>query len=279
MKRNTLNTRSDFLATLVKKGIPHKVKYSGASTYVEAGGRHWIFTEKGLKMAELGFVAQVKAHVKRLPEKDFPKFPAHIKPPAYFRYAQRLKPGFFHIAAETDVNAAYWNEAHALGYIDSEIHAKGMKLDKHARLIAWGAIASQKKVFEFQGGKYTALPVQENPRERSFFFHVAYEVGAKMEAAAKADGTLFFWVDALFSEGDGEAQAAALEAQGFSVKQKPIEYVEVRPVNKWLTHIHVMEHGADRPKTFSKPEGNRLEYQRALWEKAAAESRALKNFF
>ncbi|MDV7401373.1 hypothetical protein RZS08_58690, partial [Arthrospira platensis SPKY1] len=103
---------------------------------------------------------------------------AHIKPPAYFRYAQRLKPGLFHIAAETDVNAAYWNEAHALGYIDSEIHEKGMKLDKHARLIAWGAIASQKKVFEFQGGKYTALPVQENPRERSFFFHVAYEVGA-----------------------------------------------------------------------------------------------------
>ena len=268
MKRNTLNTNSDFLKNLIRKGIPHTVKYSGASTYVTVGERHWVFTDKGLKMAELGFLSQVKAHVKKLPQSDFPEFPAHIKQPAYFRYTKALKPGFFHIAAETDINAAYWNTAYQLGYIDEKIHKKGMLLDKHARLIAWGAIAAQKKVFNFDGAKYKQVPTEQNKRIRSFFFHVAHEVGAAMETACKATGTLFFWVDALFSEGDGHEQAEALEAAGFAIKQKQIEYIEVKPVNKFLTHINVMEAGAQRPKLFQKAEGNRLEYQRALWEKA-----------
>ena len=131
---------------------------------------------------------------------------------------------------EIDLNAAYWNKALELGYINKEIYDKAYSKNvaKKARLIALGALAKTSYIYD---GKNGELILRERKREQTagIFFHIASEVSIDMFALSYSLNTfIFFWVDAVFFEISEFKKAVSIaENLGYEIKYYICELIEI----------------------------------------------------
>lgn len=266
MKRITylLPSSSDIVKTLNRKKIPYQIAYTNNTTNIkcEIDGKpvKYLCSDRGLPIRDLAFIQKVKSHVEKLGK---PQVNVLAKDVQYFQFG-RLEEGYHEPVAEIDVNKAYWLLAYQKGYLSSEIYAEGLKVDKITRLIAWGAIAASKRIYEVENGKAELIDTKVNPVTRSYFFDVAHELGAIMSEtlALHQKSILFYWVDAFFVK--GRSVPALIEKEmklkGLPCKHVPLWWIHIKERNKFSDLITVKEKGG-KEKPFHRKKGNRQIYQ------------------
>lgn len=131
---------------------------------------------------------------------------------------------------EIDLNAAYWNKALQLGYIDKNIYDKASysKISKKARLIALGSLA---KTTYFYNGENGILTLSGKQRELTagIFFHIAHEVSIDILTIAYSLKTfIFYWVDAIFlREKEFKKASDLISIFGYEYKYYICEKIEI----------------------------------------------------
>lgn len=124
--------------------------------------------------------------------------PTGLADPAYYRYKYaRLGGGRLY---EYDLNAAYLRAALALGLIDQTLHDKINVLKKEERLAVMGSLATQKVFIEYKEESVSNRYTTRCPLYPAWNALVSW-VDAKMtDLYTGQEGSLFYWVDALFLE-------------------------------------------------------------------------------
>jgi hypothetical protein len=122
-----------------------------------------------------------------------------------FRPGMEEQQGKIYNVCEIDVTGAYWNLAHNMGIISDEVFQKGLKVDKSTRLIAFGSLATNKRVFEYDvdTADYEHIADVKDDLLRSYFFLVAKKLDDLMtEICERVEwkGFYFYWVDAFFCD-------------------------------------------------------------------------------
>lgn len=266
MKRTTylLPSSSDIVKELNRKGVPYQIAYTNNTSNIkcEVEGKpvKYICSERGLPIKSLAFIQKVKSHVENLGR---PQINVLAKDIQYFQFG-RLESGHYEPVAEVDVNKAYWLLAYQKGYLSKQIYEQGLKIDKMTRLIAWGAIAASKRIYNVNQGKAELIDTKVNPVTRSYFFDVAHELGQIMSEtlATHQKSILFYWVDAFFVK--GRSVPAIIEKEmklkGLPCKQVPLWWINIKERNKFSDLITVKEKGG-KEKPFHRKKGNRQMFQ------------------
>lgn len=130
---------------------------------------------------------------------------------------------------ELDLNSAYWNNAIKNNFIQESTYqyGKGSKIGKKARLISLGALAKTTTVQQFNGSTYTDLkPIKTTTK--GIFFECANICSLEMNLLKILceNKFLFFWVDAIFFQGDKTKEKLEIY-----LKQKEIQY-KIIPIQK-----------------------------------------------
>lgn len=255
---------SDIVKELNRKGIPYQIAYTNNTSNIkcEVEGKpvKYICSERGLPIKSLAFIQKVKSHVENLGR---PQINVLAKDIQYFQFG-RLESGHYEPVAEVDVNKAYWLLAYQKGYLSKQIYEQGLKIDKMTRLIAWGAIAASKRIYNVNQGKAELIDTKVNPVTRSYFFDVAHELGQIMSEtlATHQKSILFYWVDAFFVK--GRSVPAIIEKEmklkGLPCKQVPLWWINIKERNKFSDLITVKEKGG-KEKPFHRKKGNRQMFQ------------------
>ena len=268
MKRHTyiLPSSSNIIKALNRKKQPYQIEYTSNTTTIKTDNQKgepikYLCSDRGLKMADLGFVQKVKSYVEKLGKPEVNVLSRDIE---YFKFSD-LEPGFYEGVSELDVNKAYWLTAYRLGYLSREIYEQGLTVDKMTRLIAWGAIAATKRIYNVDSqGKKAYKDQIVNKVTRSYFFDVAHELGAIMAETLNnhRKSILFFWVDAFFIQ--GRSAPAIIEKEmklkGLPVKNVPLWHIHVKNKNEFCDLITVTTKGG-KEKPFHRKKGNRQEFQ------------------
>lgn len=243
------------LESLEDRGTPHTVRMTQQTTRIEDAHTIYTASENFVEKRYLSFIGQVKAHAKGLDPDLFPKQPYQSKQINYYRF-NRVPIGETFGVTEVDVNGAYWELAYKLGYLSEKLYLKGLEVPKRIRLIAFGALATRYRIFKFDGTRYHLADVEPTPAEdraRSYFFHVAHELGQIMQTAADTyKGVLWYWVDAFFVyTSEADKLADAISAHGLDTKRKEIEKIESLkdPSGRHIVRCHMA--GEDFPKDFT----------------------------
>jgi len=232
---------AEFLCHL---GIPHVLKISSGAARIEPqGGKPMVFTSGEISKKHLWFFRYVKTEVQKSPA--FWSNEAYLKGLSsqsvnYILDGGR-QPGTYAGLTEIDLNGAYWTAAYLLGYISKECYQKGferdkkgeLKIPKHIRLVALGALARRRTVREFVPGQgYELKPLEYDPHQGGVFFDCAKLIGEVMvkcvaaihNAGIKRNPFMFFWFDALFVRQELAPLVAKFFLQhGFASKQIEIE--------------------------------------------------------
>lgn len=248
------SNKRDFL---VKTGVPHTVYFTNNSTTLKLINEpvSYFMAPSFLKRKDLNFIKKVKDHAKKL---GFPDARVSSSDISYYRFNQlndKLED-----VVEIDVNKAYWNLAHQLGYIDDSLHQAGLegeKIGKMTRLIALGSMASKKKVFQFDGSNYHWIGYKFNPVLRSYFFHISLELDIIMQQIFNEIGekALFYWFDAFFVSADAaNFIESTLKRFDLGIKKKEIsEIAKMRQGEYEYIKVKDTDKGRPRIRTFWLP--------------------------
>ena len=132
---------------------------------------------------------------------------------------------------ELDLNSAYWYNALKNNFIQESTfdYGKGAKIGKKARLISLGALAKTTTIQQFDGKVYTDLkPIKTNTK--GIFFECANICSLEMNILKilAEKKFLFFWVDAVFFQGNKtkEKLEIYLKAKNIDYKIIPIEKIQ-----------------------------------------------------
>jgi hypothetical protein len=132
---------------------------------------------------------------------------------------------------ELDLNSAYWYNALKNNYIQESTfeYGKGKKIGKKARLISLGALAKTTTIQQFDGNVYTDLkPIKT--MTKGIFFECANICSLEMNLLKilAGDKFLFFWVDAVFFQGNKtkEILETYLKDKGVDYKIIPIDKIK-----------------------------------------------------
>ena len=216
---------------LKKSGIKHELYLTSSTTtiYVPALHTKYIISDSFLTKKQLGFIMRVKSHVNKTHHKIKNYDVSDID---YFKFAP-MEERVYYDVDELDVNGAYWEIAHQLKYIDDKIYGEGLEVDKKTRLIALGALATNKRRFDYvpNEGRYKWVYDDKDEKLRSFFFHVAKRLDVLMGEyfdLCGGDGIYFYWVDAMFiSKSRARGMIEFFEDKGLALKRNRIASLRV----------------------------------------------------
>lgn len=226
------------LERLRRLQIPHRVYCTNRTTVIETSrGPKYLCTQNKLSGKELGFIRRVKSEVSRragAPEKW------GAEDVSFFRMNREILPGTYCNFLEIDVNSAYWNLAHKLGFLGDEVYWQGLEVRKPVRLIALGACATTKRIYSYdtKSGRYSFDGSRFDPKTRWVFFRVAAELGDIMEKVILKVGRenfLGYWVDAfLVDSGRKERVKDVIRSLGLSCKVKDLSSITVKNIDGCL---------------------------------------------
>lgn len=193
------------ISFLRKKGIGHEIQLTTNTTTIivetkKGDKKKYLVSDEFLTNKELGFVMQVKRYAESICSE---KINVSVSEINYFKFSPVLNEGVFFDVVEMDVNGAYWKIALNKGYISEKIYKKGLTVSKKCRLVALGALATNKRVFGYDAKNdfYRHEKDIKNEVTRSMFFDIARELDMLMMEFCEMvnwDGVYFYWVDAFF---------------------------------------------------------------------------------
>lgn len=182
---------------LVQTKTPHIIKTCPNSTTIRANGKNWFFPNGDkIEPEYLNFIKQVKREV--IENAEY----LNLKKvePQYFGFTKLYGEGYIYNALEIDIKGAYWVTAYREKLITESTFLKGLEVPKRVRLMAFGAAATLKDVFEFDGNEYTIKEPEFSDAGRNAFFHVAKIVADTMRRIMEPmpAQVILYWVDAIF---------------------------------------------------------------------------------
>ena len=271
MKQIKVKSETAKLKFLLRCNRAHTIERTKSTTKIRtttADGKavNYLHSQSPLDYSELGFIRAVKTAAQKsrtAPEGNT------AKSISYFSFKD-LPAGTYTGVCEVDVNAAYWQIAKNRGIIPADVYQKGLTVSKRARIVALGALATQKQRWEYlpERGKYEMLEPIVNPRLRSYFFDIAKELDNIMAEALQHPKVLFYWVDAFFLEAShAHAVTEKMAEYGLPVKYKPIDRIEVAQLKSGRKVAEVYDPAKDlqeapppRPFFFSGQERENAEF-------------------
>lgn len=270
MRVITVNDDSDIIKRLVAWKCPFRAEITGSTRtiIVDRMNTKYLCTESNLPFKTLGFIKQVKSRAEKTGIEIQPWKGRDID---YFKFSN-LRPGVYKDVIEIDVNGAYWEIAHRLGYTDRETYKAGKKVEKRDRLVALGSLATVKRIYEFDGENSRSLGEEKNDVTRSYFFHVARELDLIMKKVFHLyeQRVLFYWVDAFFVESKAQGFVRSeLYKNRLNCKIKHIDRIEVSQTKDVKTIICYMSDGEEKP--FFYRFGSKLERDAQYYSKVIEE--------
>jgi len=241
---NHLNKSSELIPFLTHNEIPFVSYSTMSSKMVEFAGEKYYLSDLQLKGKELGFLSTVRRDAKDYFRKNG-QSEVNRSNIAY-TYLNNLPVGHYENMVEIDISAAYWNCAFNLGIITKSTFDKGLTISKMGRLVALGALASNKACFVFDGKELKLVGynkkikavfdknkmevISETDKDSSLaflFFQISFEIGIVIKDvynklnAIKTDGCIGFWVDAVFVDKELAFQAVEIiNSHGYECKVK-----------------------------------------------------------
>lgn len=247
-----LKRSTDLEDFLTENKIPFEIGFTSSTTYItrkdnEGKEVKYICADGEIKMKDLNFILRVKKYAINCGKPNSGYTSSHV---SYFKWNKGIiNDGTFLDTIEIDVNGAYWEIALKLGYINKSLYEEGLKVDKKIRLIALGSLATKKMFYYFDGEKMNFLEEKSNGKTneitRSYFFHVAYELGKIMSNVINKVGSesiYFYWVDAFFLK--SYAKPAIIEEfknYGLKVKVIDIYSMVVKKTNREEKKIYITQ--------------------------------------
>lgn len=234
-----------YLDSMVESGTPHRVTYTNNSTKIEVGEKSLVFSDIDLTPPELGFIGRVKKEVQNNAEI------LQIKETSPIFY--RLMPGKFRTVErliEIDISAAFWQTAYKNGLLSHNTFSQGEKVRKEVRLIAFGAAATVRHTFIFDGQNYTEYEKQENQYGRNAYFFVASKISAVLDRICNEIPTaaVLYWVDAIVATPMYKDYVCrSLFEAGFEIKTKVLKdcvfFQESPPTGARVWRVTELESG------------------------------------
>lgn len=236
---NKLGTACELVDFFVAHKRPFVAYSSVSSKQILIGGRKYFLSDLPLKTKELGYLSTVRKDARKYDESQESKFVS--KKDIRYTQIKNIAPGVYSDYVELDLNSAYHECAFQLGIISRATYEKGLKVSKMARLVALGALASNKAVFEFSGKKLEykgqkneieKLEGKEKDDLSYLFFRISAEIGRvisdvyyQLNTIGK-DGCIGYWVDAVFVRREliGEA-LKIINEYGYEAKLKDLSNV------------------------------------------------------
>lgn len=158
---------------------------------------------------------------------------------------------------ELDLNSAYWYNALKNNFIQKSTfeYGKGKKIGKKARLISLGALAKTTTIQQFDGSIYTDLkPIKTTTK--GIFFECANICSLEMNLLKilAGDKFLFFWVDAVFFQGNKTKQnlETYLKDKGVDYKIIPIDKIKANKKDAIISVYSELSKKPIRNFNFSK---------------------------
>lgn len=192
-------------------GIPFKLEQTGTmKRLIISDGRKFSTRPKSkLNSYELNLIKRVKDGANKLDLKSFPNVTNRDVP--YIKNSLRIRLGSTYRSQlyELDLSSAYWNFAVQNGVIDETTYnfAKSPKISKGARLVSLGALAKKPLITEFDGQKFKMYQAEELETAKLFYLCALFTGQQMIDLERIINQTakskfLFFWVDAIFFQGD-----------------------------------------------------------------------------
>lgn len=191
---------------------------------------------KTLTPDELRFIGRVKKHFQTLPKPK--RLGSVVK---YNGSGKGIIPGVHTNYTEIDVNAAYWETAHKLGYIDDDLKKEAESYSKRARLVSLGALAKRTEYITYSPPDFNITDIRiETSELRQFWDNITWYFGTEMDRISEKFGSdvMGYWVDAIFCRNEAAAEIRqAFNMAGYPVKIVPLDRLEVREVDSGVFDI------------------------------------------
>lgn len=240
---------SDIIKRLVSWKAPFTVEITGSTRTVisHKTNTKYICSDSRMQMKTLGFIRSVKTFAGNC---GIDKSPFTARDIDYYRFRD-IMPGVYRDVIEVDVKEAYWRGAFDKGYISEEIYLKGQKIPKKDRLIAFGALATVKHRYYFDGESVKPTGIECNETTRSYFFDVARDLDVLMKSVFDLleYSILWYWVDAFFLKKESQGHVRSqFYKHGLDCSLKYIDRIEVVMQGRTKVITCYMEDGEE--KTF-----------------------------
>lgn len=225
MKKIYYDESSEIMQLYKSLKIPFTVSMTNNTLVMQTKNTKYYCSTQTLSKQELGFISRVyNSALKKVDEfKDFNEKPD-------YQTLKDIPVGFYENFIEMDAKKAYWNAAYKMGVISEKLYMEGLdedKIRKKTRLIALGALATNKVLHDFDGNFFKFIG-RETKETANIFFAIAYDVGVAMRSAynelnkLKKNGCIGFWVDALFLDASLKNEAFEIAKEyGLELKEKP----------------------------------------------------------
>jgi hypothetical protein len=209
---------------------------TNSNTLVTDGGKY-VFSDTKIPPKNLHLIKEAKkqiiANAEIMGLKD-------IKP-CYFSLPKikgRIERVFD--VVEIDINSAYWACAFKHGLINEDLYNKGMSVDKVTRLVMFGAAATTKTTYDFDGESYRFQNQAQNDFGRAAFFYVAKEISNVFKEIFKyiPASCFIYWVDAVFLRRDfADYAMGIIESYGYTAKTKKIAWMDYVETDELIEYI------------------------------------------
>jgi hypothetical protein len=237
-KRQISNPR-EMIFNLKKNCIPFELTQTMFTKKIECEYGTFNFLETGtaLKPRDLAFINIVKKYCTANVKKAFfdrsaIQYIGESKLKKNYNYSKDIY--------EIDLTGAYWNFAYKEGFISENIYLRGLEVPKLVRLISLGNLAKRSLYLNFDGNEYTGKPEYLKSSETEHIFFKVSELTdiliRKLVIIAKKD-FLFYWVDAVFFQGQTSLKNISeyLESEDIKFKVIKIDNV-IKKENLIITH-------------------------------------------
>ncbi len=250
-KKIRVKNPNEILAWLKKKCVPFFLEQTMFTKKIDSrfGKMEFVNKDTEIKPFELSFIGLVKKYCEANP-----KYISVDRKTINYIFDGKMKQSYHYKEKvfEIDLTGAYWNFAFNEGHISEEVYKRGLEVRKTIRLIALGNLAKRTLELRFDGEKYMPAYFRPSILTQDVFFHVSYLTDLlmrKLIVIANKD-FLFYWVDAIFVQGERARDEVINYLESEQIKYKLIEIKDViKTKNKIVTiddeHINLdlNEHG------------------------------------
>lgn len=220
-----------------KNGVFHSLQSTTNSNTMITDAGKYVFSDTKIPPKNLHLIKEAKKQIiknaERLKLRDIT--PCYFSLPKMKGTIQRC----FDVV-EIDINSAYWACAFKHGLINEDLYNKGMAVDKVTRLVMFGAAATTKTTYEFDGENYRFENQAQNDFGRAAFFYVAKEISKVFKEIFKyiPVGCFIYWVDAVFVRKDFSDYAMQIiESFGYTAKTKNIAWMDYVETDEIIEYI------------------------------------------
>lgn len=253
-----VNDLETYVKNLKVNEVPFKIVQTGSSKKVVT--EEITYSQKlnsKLNGYELNLIKQVKLRAMKLNLSSFPKITSKDIPFVTKKIEFRGRTYKSEIY-ELDLSSAYWNYALQSGVIDKNIfqYANKPKVSKFARLVALGNLAKRPLITEFDGKKYAKMYQEQESEFAKLFYLCAQYTSIQIidlkRIAEKEGKFLFYWVDAIFFQGEKALVEIKAELKKKNIKYKIYKLDKITR-KKDLIEVYCEEHKRKiRPFKFHK---------------------------